>query len=420
MRIAEQLPFKHDTASASLKERDIKPKEGPLAFRTIRDLDELEALRWIWKSWPGSRDSDPDFFSGMVRSRGGGCLPHVIVVSRNGEPEAILVGLRERRKMPFKMGCFTICRPELNVLEFVQGALRGNGSEENSAALVREVMKSLAAGAGDLAVWKRLDVESPLYKCAVQFPSFALRDHSRCINEHWWLTHLPKTLDALFMSKGHSQLSKLRRKFKNVLNRLAGEVQIRCFRSPTDLGLAISDMEEIASKTDKRQIFGVGFFDTPQIRQRMALAAAKEWLRIYILYIEKKPAAFWMGTIYEGCLQGDHVGYDAVWSTFSPGIFLFLNILNELRDEDIKIADVGCGYGQLQQCLGDLRRLESQVEIYAPTMRGVGLNLLRTVIHRATEFLKILLRRTCYMWARKVLWNEHARLRRTNIADRMM
>jgi CelD/BcsL family acetyltransferase involved in cellulose biosynthesis len=114
------------------------------------------------------------------------------------------------------------------------------------------------------------------------------------------------------------------------------------------------------------------------------------------------------------------VGYDTVWSTFSPGIFLFLNILNELRDEDIKIADVGCGYGQLQQCLGDLRRLESQVEIYAPTMRGVGLNVLRTVIHRATEFLKLLLRRTCYMWARKVLWNEHARLRRTNVADHMM
>jgi Acetyltransferase (GNAT) domain len=420
MRIAEQLPLNPDAVSASLKEHEIKPKEGPLAFRTIRDLDELEALRRIWKSWPGSRDSDPDFFSGIVGSRGNGCIPHVIVLSRNGEPEAILVGLRERRKMPFKLGCFTICQPKLNVLEFVQGALRGNASEENSAALVREVIRSLDAGVGDLAVWKRLNVESPLYRCAVQFPSFALRDHSRYMNEHWWLTHLPKTLDALFMSKGHRQRSKLRRKFRNVLSRLAREAQIRCFRSPADLGLAILDVEEIASKTDKRQVFGVGFFDTPQIRQQMALAAEKGWLRIYILYIEEKPAAFWMGTIYEGCLQGDHVGYDAVWSQFSPGIFLFLNILNELRDEDIKIADVGCGYGQLQQCLGDLRRLESQVEIYAPTMRGVGLNLLRTVIHHTTDLVKLLLRRTCYMWARKVLWNEHARLRRTNIADRMM
>ena len=418
MRIVEKLPFKHDTAIAPLKERDVTPKGGPPSFRTIRDRDELEALRWLWKSWPGSRDSDPDFFLGTVHSRGNGCLPHVIVLSRNGEPEAILVGLRERKKMPFKLGCFTICRPELNVLEFVQGALRGNASEENSAAFVREVISSLGAGIGDLAVWKRLEVNSPLYKCALQFPSFALRDHSRYINDHWWLTHLPKTLDSLFMSKGHGQRSKLRRKFKSVLHRLAGDVQIRCFRAPAELGLAISNMEEIARKTDKRQVFGVGFFDTPQIRKQMVLAAEKGWLRIYILYIEKKPAAFWMGTLYDGCLQGDHVGYDATWSKFSPGIFLFLSILNELRDEDITIVDVGCGYGQLQQCLGDLRRVESQVKIYAPTMRGVGLNLLRTVTHRATEFVKLLLRRSCYMWARKVLWNEHARLRRTNIADR--
>ena len=131
MRIVEHLRFKHNTAAASLKEGEIKPKEGPPAFRTIRDLHELEALRAIWKSWPGTRDSDPDFFSSMVRSRGSGCRPHVIVLTRNARPDAILIGLRERKKMPVKLGYFTICRPEVNVLEFVHGGLRGNASEEN-------------------------------------------------------------------------------------------------------------------------------------------------------------------------------------------------------------------------------------------------------------------------------------------------
>ena len=48
-----------------------------------------------------------------------------------------------------------------------------------------------------------------------------------------------------------------------------------------------------------------------------------------------------MGTVYDRCLQGDDVGYDPVWSEFSPGIFLFLNILEDLRDEDIKTVDFG-------------------------------------------------------------------------------
>ena len=132
-----------------------------------------------------------------------------------------------------------------------------------------------------------------------------------------------KALDAFFMSLGRSQRSKLRRKYKKVLNHFAGEVQVRWFCSLADLELAISAMEEIASKTDKRRVFGVGFFDTPQIREQMAVAAERGWLRIYILYLEEKPAAFWMG------LSTTAVCRRTMWVTipfgasFHPGFFSF-------------------------------------------------------------------------------------------------
>jgi CelD/BcsL family acetyltransferase involved in cellulose biosynthesis len=225
--------------------------------------------------------------------------------------------------------------------------------------------------------------------------------------------NFPKGLDTLFMNLGRSQRSKLRRKYRNVLNRFAGKVRIRCFRSLMDLEPAISDMEAIASKTDKRRVFGEGFFDTPQIRERMRGAALRGWLRIYILYLEEKPAAFWMGTIYDHCLQADHVGYDPVWSEFSPGIFLFLNILEDLRDEDIKTVDFGWRDMQFKQCFGDLRRVEARVHIYAPTLRGIQLNLLSTATHRVTHGAKSLLQCThCLGWARRVLRKWLARQRR--------
>src|ERR1019366_2401268 len=96
-------------------------RDNPLVFCTIRALHELEALRAIWNSWPGTRDSDIDFFSSMVRSRGSWCRPHVIVLTRNARPDAILVGLQEHKKMPFKLDYFTIHEPEVNVLTFVYG-----------------------------------------------------------------------------------------------------------------------------------------------------------------------------------------------------------------------------------------------------------------------------------------------------------
>jgi hypothetical protein len=379
--------------------------DNPLAFRTICDLHELEALRAIWNSWPGTRDSDIDFFSSIVRSRGSWCRPHVIVLTRNTRPDAILVGLREHKKMPFKLGYFTIYEPEVNVLEFVYGGLRGNSSEENCAALVREVMRSLDEGDADLALWEQLDVQSPLYNCVLRLPRFALRDHSRCLDGHWFM-NFPKSLDAFFMSLGRSQRSKLRRKYKKVINGFTGKVQIRCFRSFVDLEAAISDMEKIASKTDKRRVFGDSFPDTPEIHEQMVVAAKRGWLRIYILYLEEKPAAFWMGTIYDHCLRADHVGYDPVWGEFSPGIFLFLNILEDLRDEDIKTVDFGWSDIQFRQCFGDLKRVEARVHIYAPTLRGIQLNLLSTATHCATHGAKFLLRRThCLEWARRVSRN---------------
>ena len=130
-------------------------------------------------------------------------------------------------------------------------------------------------------MWKQLSVQSTLYNCALRLPRFALRDHSRCVDGRW-VMNFPRGLDTLFLNLGRSQGSKLRRKYQNVLNRVAGKVRIRCFRSLMDLEPAISDMEAIASTTDKRRLFGMDFFDTPQVRERMVVATTRGWLRIYI------------------------------------------------------------------------------------------------------------------------------------------
>src|SRR5216684_4470540 len=131
-----------------------RSRDHPIAVRTICDLLELETLRAIWKSWPGTRDSDIDFFSSTVRTRGDGCRPHVLLLTCNSRPDAMLVGLWERRKMAFKlgfkMGYVTVYDPETNVLEFVDGGIRGNASEANCTALVREVMRSLSGGDADI------------------------------------------------------------------------------------------------------------------------------------------------------------------------------------------------------------------------------------------------------------------------------
>jgi CelD/BcsL family acetyltransferase involved in cellulose biosynthesis len=167
------------------------------------------------------------------------------------------------------------------------------------------------------------------------------------------------------------------------------------------LELAIRDIEEIASKA-KRRLFGLGFFDTPQCREQMLATAQKCWLRIYILYLAEKPVAFWKGVLFGGCLQGEHVGYDPAWSKFSPGIFLFLKMIEDLRKDGVKTVDLGFGDTQFKEDLGNLRCVESQVRFYAPTLRGILLNLLNLSCPRVNNCARFLLQRTSWLeWARR-------------------
>lgn len=406
---------------------DLFPFQRPLppepamkepVVRTICDLRELETLRAFWRYCPGTRDSDLDFFSGMIRSRPG-CLPHVIVLTRDTKPDAILVGFFERRKMSFKLGHFTICEPEVKILEFVSGGLRGRASNENCAAFVHAVMRSLDEGYADMALWEEVDVQSPLYDYALRWPGFFSRDHFPCIDSHWWLTNFPDSLDAFLLSRSRSQRSKLRHKYNTVLNHFAGKMHIRCFRSATDLEAATADMEKIARKT-KRRVVGSGFMDTPQLREQMAMAAASGWLRIYILYFDEQPVAFWKGTLYGGCLQGDHVGYDPFWSDFSPGIFLFLKILEGFHADGLQLVDLGFRDTQFKRYLGNLSSVESRVRIYAPTLRGSLLNLLNVACPRANDSARFLLQTArCLEWARRASRNRlvHARGRDCSTAE---
>jgi CelD/BcsL family acetyltransferase involved in cellulose biosynthesis len=338
------------------------------------------------------------------------------VLDQNGRPDATLIGMHRRRKLPFKLGGFNLCEPPINILEFVYGGLRGNASDENCAALVRHVILSLEEGDADLALWRNLDTQCPLYNCVLQLPHFVSRDHSRCMDTHHWLIGVPKDLNSLFMSLGPNQRSKMRRKYKKLLSGVVGEVKVRSFRCLADLQAAFLDVERIASKTEKRRVFGINFYDTLQGREHMLVAAEKGWLRTYVLYFKEEPVAFWMGTVYDGCLQADHVGYDPLWREFSPGIFLFLKILEDLRDEDIKIVDFGYGDSQFKQCFANLQRKESRVHIFAPTLRGTQLNLLNMAANRATHYAKLLLRRThCLEGARRALRDHLARQRGESI-----
>ncbi len=154
MRLAEnklQTKFAEEHSVRPPLLLTISPRTGAdgLEFRTFRDLNELETLRSIWNSWPGARESDFDLFSSAVKSS---AQPYVVLLSRNANPESILIGRRERKRMPFRLGYLTVCLREVEVIEFVHGGLGGNAAEEYAEDPAPEVMWLLKKGEVALAV----------------------------------------------------------------------------------------------------------------------------------------------------------------------------------------------------------------------------------------------------------------------------
>ncbi len=230
---------------------------------------------------------------------------------------------------------------------------------------------------------------------------------------------VPSGLDAFLMSLGRSQRSKLRRKYKKVLALFPGNVQVKCYRSLAEIDAVASDMELVASKTAKRQL-GFGFSDTLRARAQMTIAAENGWLRAYVLYLEGKPVAFCkMELVNQCCLHADHVAYDPSYSEVLPGIFLFLSILEDLRYEDIENIDFGRGQHSAPRVFSVMYNApESRTHIFAPTLRGLQLNILHTAVHLINGCFIAALRhfgcldRVRKAWRNKLLRGRHQQDRR--------
>ena len=375
-----------DMALPPIEEREggiLAAGPGPsdsMQIRVARDFAEVEALRDAWSKWPGHRDSEIDFYLMILRSYPEVLRPHVIAVYRNGQPEAILIGRLEEKKLAFKVGYLTLFRPKARCLDFVYDGLRGNASPENTEILVREVMNCLRSGEADLALLEFIPIDSVLYQYSKMLPGFLSRDTSPSQTGHESLK-LPPSLDELYKRMSSKRRSEVRRKAKKFVAQATAGITIVCYRQPEQLDRIFQDVEEIARKTYLRGL-GTGFEDNALVRARLELCARKGWLRAYVLYIGDRPCAYWIGMMCGETFYGEYVGYDPEYRLLSPGMYVMLTVIetfcNGASGETVREVDFGFGNAEYKSALCNSSSVESSVFMFAPTFKGLRLNLTRT------------------------------------------
>jgi hypothetical protein len=387
---------------------DLEP--SLLSITALNSPAEIEKNRFLWTDWPGSRDSDIDFFLYIARVRPEVVSPYVLIADHNGFPDAMLIGRLEKRKASARFGYFNFRSPQLRVVNFVYGALRGNAVPENVDALFGHVLNSLRDGEVDFAVFEHLEVGSRLYDLVSTSPGILERGFSPEHRTHRCL-ELPENSEALYKMLSPKNRQVYRGKGRKIVKDHGGDVHIKCYREVSELDLMFREVEEIASKTYQRGL-GFGFKDTPEMRGRCELAASKGWLRVFILYVAGKPTAYWNASAYQGTLWGDHIGFDPALSRYSPGMYLSLSVIGDLCDHkenhDIKQINFGPGDAEYKSILSNISFEEGAIQLYGRSLRGLGTKFFFTPVLFADRFAKKILSKNKLLAKAKRLWRNRA------------
>ena len=376
--------LKTKTCEAGLTSRKAsheQPMCEKFTTRTARSEPEVEESRSVWSAWQQHPNTDIDFYLNTLRSRPEFLRPHVIVVHRGECPEAMLVGRLELRNVEAKVGYARLLSKNRRALTFLYGGVLGSLTPEGSEALVCDIMESLSQGDADFAYFNHLQVDSPLYDAAIKVPGFLSRDYCPSVQVHRGMM-VPGSTEEFYGRLSAKVRKNLKWQGKKLAFECAGNVHVRCFRETQDLDRLIQDVEGIARRTYQRGL-GVGFVDSLEMRRRLSLAAERNWLRGYVLYVQDAPWAYWIGTLYLGTFHSDFMGYDPNLGKYSPGMFLIVKVIEAFCaatgvEEHVSKVDFGLGDAQYKQVLGDLEWNDVSLYIYSPSLRGVRLSLVRT------------------------------------------
>jgi len=379
---------------------------GSATVRIIRSAEELEEIRDVWKSWNRHPNADIDFYKLICRVRAEILGPYVLVVQRDGRPDCILIGRLEKTRLDVRVGYLKAFRPQTRVLVFVHGGFLGNTNEENSSLLVSKIIESLNEHKIDAAHFHQLGLHSPLYDSVKQIPGVMFRDHFSPVEVHRHLK-LPRTFDEYFANLPRKQRHEVRRHTRMLEHEFSDRVRTQYYGAGANIDELVREAEKVANKTYQRKL-RVGFKDGVEMRGILDFAACRGELHACILYVDAEPRAFVIGTLYQNSLHCLSIGYDPEFGRFSVGLLLVMQWIEEAfrRNQNAEITgiDFGSGDARYKSEICNSEWTESSLYVFAPTAKGLALNLVRTASVVCQGFARDLLQRLHLLEETKRAW----------------
>src|SRR5262249_31153799 len=135
---------------------------------------------------------------------------------------------------------------------------------------------------------------------------------------------------------------------------------------------------------------------------RLAFRARAGGLRGFVLNLDGRPGAFWIGTLRNGVFVSDYLAFDPAFKEYAPGMYLTLKVID--APGPARQIDFSLGDGRYKERLSNRAVEEAQVHIFAPNLRGLSTNVLRSILGYFNHVLKPQLGNTAWLASAKRTW----------------
>lgn len=331
----------------------------------------MEELRAFWAEEQHHPNSDIDHFLLICRLRSAVISPCALSLWKDGVCCCVLAGRIEQMLVQPRIGYLRMPRLPRRALSFIREGGIGHLGPFEADLLISKIRELLSGGVAELAVFHCLPEGSPFFAGLQSMRRHVLGVSGPRWAEHWEMTLHPRPgfLVEAMKSKHRSWFRKKARDFESAF---AGRFAWRWHANTGDVTPLCQQMEQVAARTYQRGL-GAGFSDDPENRARLSLFAHQGNLRVMVLEIDRRAAAFWLGVVYRGVFQSEATGYNADLGEHEIGTQIFIRLVDELAKEGVNRLDFGLGDASYKQRFGDRSRRESTVWLFGESARSVAL-----------------------------------------------
>ncbi len=364
---------------------------GELKVRILTTVPDILEIRAEWEAMQWHPNADLDYY--LLINRLHQRQPHVIVISEGDRISTIGVGRLGQRRLQCSIGYKTVFAPQVQELSIISGGLMGTVTEASLRLIIKSLAASLKERTAEVATLTEVKTDSPLWDLALQSPILPCRDIAPKPQLHYGIA-LPAAVDGLFMNMKSKHRANLKRLPKTLEKDFPAAVRVTCFQSCAEIDRFCDEAEMVAATSYLRSL-GVGFFDNAAAREQMSLYARRGAFRGYMLYIKDKPCAFWYGNRYGSVFFVGMTAFDPQYSDYEIGTILLVKMLESLIQEGTGIThfDFGLGDAPYKSKFSTEVWNEATLHMFAPTLRCIGINLVRTPLLMGRNLTQTALRR---------------------------